>query len=182
MRSSTDEKLKFKVGQKVKVTDRYDTRLGLGYRAVGYRAGDIVTIASYTGYVGDAPLVTIMDGLGNLIGDASGFSENWFDALPEDAAPPASEFERVAAEIGHLVAVKNEKYGNSHGNAGAILKVLYPDGVKPEQYDDMTTVVRILDKLQRIATDKDAFGESPYADIAGYGILGVVRSGKAVGK
>lgn len=32
--------------------------------------------------------------------------------------------------------------------------------------------VRIFDKLKRIATDRDALGESPYRDIAGYGILG----------
>jgi hypothetical protein len=33
-------------------------------------------------------------------------------------------------------------------------------------------VVRILDKLFRIANDKSAFNEDPWQDIAGYGILG----------
>jgi hypothetical protein len=37
----------------------------------------------------------------------------------------------------------------------------------------MLAITRILDKLFRIATRKDAFGESPFKDIAGYGILGV---------
>ena len=54
-----------------------------------------------------------------------------------------------------------------------LLKVLYPNGVQPEQYKDMLATVRIVDKLFRIATKKDAFGESPFKDIAGYGILGV---------
>ncbi|MBW2598588.1 MAG: hypothetical protein JRC60_00445 [Deltaproteobacteria bacterium] len=38
-------------------------------------------------------------------------------------------------------------------------------------------VTRIIDKLFRIATDKDALGESPYHDIAGYGILGAMKGG-----
>jgi hypothetical protein len=33
-------------------------------------------------------------------------------------------------------------------------------------------LVRIFDKQMRIATDADALGESPFADISGYGILG----------
>jgi hypothetical protein len=36
----------------------------------------------------------------------------------------------------------------------------------------MLAVVRILDKLFRIANDKNAFNEDPWQDIAGYGILG----------
>jgi hypothetical protein len=48
---------------------------------------------------------------------------------------------------------------------------LYPDGVKPEQYIDLLVTVRIVDKLFRIANKKDAFGENPWQDIAGYGLL-----------
>lgn len=44
-----------------------------------------------------------------------------------------------------------------------------------EQMDDALCVVRILDKLFRIATDRDALGESPYVDIAGYALLGAAR-------
>jgi len=36
-------------------------------------------------------------------------------------------------------------------------------------------MIRIIDKLFRIATQKEAFGESPYRDIAGYGLLGVMK-------
>ena len=52
-------------------------------------------------------------------------------------------------------------YGDSFGRAGQVLKVLYPDGIILDQYDDMLAVVRIIDKLFRIANNKDAFGESP---------------------
>lgn len=84
-------------------------------------------------------------------------------------------FLHVGQEIGQLVEEKNAAYGDSFARSGAILRVLYPNGVKPEQYDDMLGIVRVLDKLFRIANDKRAFGESPWRDITGYGILGVAR-------
>lgn len=79
--------------------------------------------------------------------------------------------ESIGTEMGKLVADKNAAYGNSFGRAGELLVMLYPDGVKPEQYRDMLAIIRVIDKLFRIATRKDAFGESPWRDITGYGIL-----------
>jgi selenophosphate synthase len=84
-------------------------------------------------------------------------------------------FNEIAKEIGELVTEKNKAYGDSFAKTGEHLKLLYPDGIKPDQYGDALTLVRILDKMMRIATKKDAFGESPYRDIAGYGILGVAK-------
>lgn len=92
-----------------------------------------------------------------------------------------SKFEELGKEIGQLVDQKNKAYGNSFGEAGNFLKILYPDGVSPEKYDDMLCVVRIFDKLKRIATKKDAFSESPYADIVGYGLLGLNRDNEKKG-
>jgi len=86
------------------------------------------------------------------------------------------KYENLARKVGRLVDQKQVAYGNSFGKAHRILEVLYPDGVKPEQYGDMLTIVRIVDKLFRIANQKDAFGESPYMDIAGYGLLGLAAS------
>jgi len=80
----------------------------------------------------------------------------------------------MGRRIGALVEMKNKAYGDSFSKADKILAVLYPDGVMPEQYRDMLAVVRLIDKLFRIANRKDAFGESPWKDIAGYGILGAV--------
>lgn len=87
-------------------------------------------------------------------------------------------FEEIGLEIGKLVAVKNVAYGDSFALSAKILEVFYPDGIKPSQYGDMLAITRIIDKLFRIATDKDALGESPYRDLAGYGILGVYRDNK----
>ena len=55
------------------------------------------------------------------------------------------------------------------------MRILYPEGIAPDQMDDALAVTRILDKLFRIANHKDAFGESPYLDIAGYALLGAAR-------
>jgi hypothetical protein len=85
------------------------------------------------------------------------------------------DFEELGAEIGKLTDEKQRSYGGSFGKAGQVMRILYPDGIAPEQMDDALAVVRVLDKLFRIATDKDAFGESPWRDIAGYGLLGAAR-------
>ena len=85
------------------------------------------------------------------------------------------KFEKIGSEIGKLVEQKNQAYGNSFSNSSDVLKVLYPNGIMPEQYGDMLAITRIIDKLFRVATKKDAFGESPFKDIAGYGILGAAN-------
>lgn len=97
------------------------------------------------------------------------------------AAEKQALIRRVAAGIGDLTAEKNAAYGDSFYVSGRILALLYPDGVQPEQYGDMLAVARIIDKLGRIATRKDAFGESPFKDIAGYGLIGVVADELAKG-
>ena len=79
----------------------------------------------------------------------------------------------IAKEIGALVQEKNEAYGDSFGQACKILEVLYPEGIKPNQYRDALAVTRVIDKLFRLANKKDAFGESPWRDICGYSILGI---------
>lgn len=84
-------------------------------------------------------------------------------------------YESIGAEIGALVAKKQEAYGDSFTKSEAVLRVLYPDGISPEKMGDALTVVRVIDKLFRIATDRDALGESPWRDIAGYAILSVAR-------
>lgn len=86
-----------------------------------------------------------------------------------------SNYEIEGSNIGKLVASKQEAYGDSFGQSHKILEVLYPDGIKVDQYPDALTIIRIIDKLFRIANKKDAFEENPYKDIVGYGLLGYVR-------
>lgn len=84
-------------------------------------------------------------------------------------------YEKLGQEVGKLVDEKNAAYGESFARCGEFLKLLYPNGLRPDQYTDVLCMVRIYDKLMRIATRKDAFGESPYGDIAGYGLLGLKK-------
>jgi hypothetical protein len=83
----------------------------------------------------------------------------------------AGKYRRIAVTIGDLVDAKNEAYGDSFHESQDFLRLLYPRGIMPEQYRDMLAIVRIWDKLKRIATRKDAFGENPWHDVAGYAIL-----------
>ena len=87
------------------------------------------------------------------------------------------KYKELAERIGNLVDDKNAAYGSSFDQAGDFLKLLYPDRIPVDSYTDMLCVVRIFDKLKRIATRKDAFGESPYGDIVGYGLLGLYKDG-----
>lgn len=80
-------------------------------------------------------------------------------------------YETVARDIGRLVDEKNKAYGSAFAKAGEILRVLYPNGLRPDQFDDALVITRILDKMFRIAISKHAFGESPWQDIAGYAVL-----------
>lgn len=81
----------------------------------------------------------------------------------------------LGKEIGEMVAAKQQQYGDSFGDAPKLLAILYPDGIRPDQYRDVLTVVRILDKLKRVATRHSSDTESPYVDIMGYALLAEAR-------
>jgi len=78
-------------------------------------------------------------------------------------------------KLGALVDQKQAAYGDSFGKSGKVMQIYYPKGNAPEQMNDALAIVRVIDKLFRIATDRDALGESPWSDIAGYGLLGAAR-------
>lgn len=86
-----------------------------------------------------------------------------------------SNYEDIGFEVGELVQRKQRAYGDSFGRSGDCLRQMFPNGIKPEQYDDLLTIARILDKLFRIANNPKAFNENPYQDIVGYGLLGMKR-------
>ena len=57
-----------------------------------------------------------------------------------------ADYELIGTSIGKLCAEKNEAYGDSFGQACRILEVLYPEGIKPEQYRDALAITRVIDK------------------------------------
>jgi hypothetical protein len=85
------------------------------------------------------------------------------------------KFEQLGLDIGRLVQRKNEAYGDSFSRSGEVLKVLYPNGIPADGLDDALLVARIIDKLFRIATNKNAFSEDPWQDIVGYSILALEK-------
>jgi hypothetical protein len=91
-------------------------------------------------------------------------------------------YKDIGIEIGSLVDEKNAAYGSSFAECHKILSVLYPAGIKPDQYTDALAIIRVIDKLFRIANKKDAFGESPWRDIAGYALLGIQNDSKKSSK
>jgi len=83
----------------------------------------------------------------------------------------------IGSMVGKLVEDKQKAYGDSFGRSGRCLMEMFPKGIKVDQYDDLLTIARILDKLFRIANDPDAFEENPYQDIVGYALLAMRRYG-----
>lgn len=77
----------------------------------------------------------------------------------------------LAQKTGELVAEKNAAYGDSVRNAAKIMQLLYPRGIAFEQIPAALVVVRVLDKLSRIANDPTFGGEDPALDVTGYGLL-----------
>jgi hypothetical protein len=86
-----------------------------------------------------------------------------------------NKFANLADSVANIVDVKQKAYGDSFGKSGECLRQMYPDGIAPDQFDDLLTITRILDKLFRIANNPNAFDENPYQDIVGYGLLGMDR-------
>lgn len=86
------------------------------------------------------------------------------------------KYAKLGNEVGQLVDEKNAVYGDSFSKVGDYLRLLYPRGIQPEQYIDALALVRDFDKSMRIATNKDAFGESPWRDKAGYALLGLANA------
>jgi hypothetical protein len=80
-------------------------------------------------------------------------------------------YQSAGAKIGKTVDEKQIAYGDSFHRSGRVLEVLYPYGIKPNDYENLLYIVRVIDKLFRLATNNDKFGESPARDIAGYSIL-----------
>lgn len=88
------------------------------------------------------------------------------------------ELYKTVMPLVELTAAKNAAYGSSFDKTGDIMRILYPEGVKAEQMDDMLAIARVIDKLFRIATKKDAFGEDPWKDILGYAMLSAARNNR----
>jgi hypothetical protein len=101
---------------------------------------------------------------------------NWDDIeWPEDEPELCNEYVARGKEIGKLVAKKRQQYGNASEKVDKIISILYPYGPGQDELNNFLLLVRVLDKVCRIAhaggSGYDAGGESPWRDIAGYALL-----------
>lgn len=85
------------------------------------------------------------------------------------------KIKKIAADISQLVEEKQDAYGNAFERTAEILSILYPNGIGVEQLQDAALLVRVLDKICRIAHDNETMGESPWRDICGYSLLALQR-------
>ena len=91
------------------------------------------------------------------------------DATSEPSNP--NGFYDIASELAEMLTDKNRKYGDSYARMAHVLPIFYPEGVPGNHLLDAVFILRIIDKLMRIASAQSDDEEDPVADIAGYAIL-----------
>jgi hypothetical protein len=116
--------------------------------------------------------VTVQDDDGLVV---QPYATRFIDVVAPSSDAPTG-LEHLAGEIGRLVQEKSDAYGDSVGSSSEAFRLLFPEGIPTDRYGDALLLVRVWDKMKRIATRKDAFGEDPWKDIAGYALRGAAGS------
>lgn len=101
--------------------------------------------------------------------------------LPE--VPPSSSspevyrkwFSDASVVIAEMLGDKRDSYGDNLIVSGQFLKLLYPTGIPLNAYAEVLVIIRLIDKLMRIANQHSnpelwTEQESPWLDVAGYAI------------
>jgi len=78
-----------------------------------------------------------------------------------------SKFKEIADKIGSMVEEKNVQYGDSYANTQKFLDILYPESIPVEKFSDIVCIIRIFDKLKKVAAQVESDEENPYADLIG---------------
>ena len=80
-------------------------------------------------------------------------------------------YEEAGSLLGQLVIEKRKQYGGGAlERSSAVLTLLYPDGIQPDQYPDAMSIMRVVEKLSRIAGGNQG-DENAWVDIAGHGMV-----------
>ena len=82
------------------------------------------------------------------------------------------DLESISRDVVSIVKEKNREYGSAFQKVSHILSILFPNGIPTNKYHDVAILVRVLDKVCRIASanDKDVKKDA-WLDIVGYGLL-----------
>ena len=81
-----------------------------------------------------------------------------------------NNYEEIGKNIGALVDKKNKAYGNSFSDVESFIKMIFPEKINVDNYGDAIFIIRLFDKMKRLATDKNAFNEDVYKDIIGLAV------------
>ncbi|HNC56972.1 MAG TPA: hypothetical protein PLP33_16140 [Leptospiraceae bacterium] len=88
-------------------------------------------------------------------------------------------FREIALKQAELLEKKNRAYGGSFNKTSEHLKLLFPDGIVDDQYQHVMFIIRVLDKLSRIANSSLLPPEEgcldAYFDINGYSFLAIKK-------
>ena len=78
----------------------------------------------------------------------------------------------VACDVVVVVEEKNREYGSAFQKVSEILAILFPNGIPTNKYHDVAILIRVLDKVCRIANanSKDVKKDA-WLDICGYALL-----------
>jgi hypothetical protein len=83
-------------------------------------------------------------------------------------------FKEKALEVAEMLERKSEEYDAPYDSDNEFLKIMYPDGVPPNQYSNMVLCLRLYDTLKKLTKT----GDTKYIEyIAGYGILAMCEEG-----
>jgi len=96
---------------------------------------------------------------------------SWADIIRTFVSEYGQPYVKTGIEIGRLLQYKNSAYGDSFAKIPELLKIIYPYDIREEDYENVAIIVRVLDKINRIAANNDPQGETPWMDIAGYAML-----------
>ena len=79
------------------------------------------------------------------------------------------KWQTIADDMTSLLKAKRDSYGNNLACTPEIMKLMYPSGITHEQLDDFLILVRMVDKMFRIANGANfKLGEDAWKDLAGY--------------
>lgn len=73
--------------------------------------------------------------------------------------------------VAQEVSEKNIKYGDSFYLCPRFLLWLYPSGISADKLVNAIFIIRILDKISRLAVSAEGDEEDPLKDILGYSML-----------
>ena len=82
------------------------------------------------------------------------------------------ELGSIACDVVKIVEEKNKEYGSAFQKVTEILTILFPNGIPTNKYHDVAILIRVLDKVCRIASANDkGVKKDAWLDITGYGLL-----------